>query len=164
MELVKPEFGLIFWQTVSFLVVVFVLARVAWKPILESLKEREESIHKALSSAEDAKAQMAKLQDQSSKLLEEAHIEKDRIVKEAFKDADKFRTEEKEKLVAELNLMRQDALKEIENSKRSALSEIQNQISLFSLEIAEKLLRKQLENPEAQKQLIQGYIQDLKIN
>jgi F-type H+-transporting ATPase subunit b len=60
--------------------------------------------------------------------------------------------------------MRQDALKEIENSKRSALLEIQNQISLFSLEIAEKLLRKQLENPDAQKQLIQGYIQDLKIN
>src|SRR5687767_9069103 len=97
MSLVTPEFGLIFWQLVTFLLVFFLLSKFAWKPIVESLKEREQTIHEALSAASKAKEEMQRLQAANENLLQEARFERDRILKEAQSTASSIVNEAKEK-------------------------------------------------------------------
>ncbi|MCS6821636.1 MAG: F0F1 ATP synthase subunit B [Microscillaceae bacterium] len=164
MDLIKPEFGLIFWQTVTFLVVVFVLSRVAWKPIINGLKEREKSIAEALEKAEQARKEVALSQANNEKLLEEARIERDKIIRLAQKAADDFRNEACNKASAEAAKIIEEAKKAIETEKQQALAQIKTQIATLSIEIAEKLLKQQLENPEKQKQLVENLIKNLELN
>lgn len=83
MDLITPEVGLIFWQTIVFLVLMLILAKFAWKPILGAVRTREESINEALASAEDARKEMQNLKADNEKLLQEARAERDEILKEA---------------------------------------------------------------------------------
>jgi F-type H+-transporting ATPase subunit b len=164
MELVLPGLGLIFWQTIIFLIVLFVLTRFAWKPISTALKDREESIADALAQAELAKEEMKKLQANNEKLLDEARVERDKILKAAHKAAEETREDAKSKASTEVSKMLEDARKAIETEKQAALSAIKAQIATMSIEIAEALLKKELENPEKQKQLVADLIKDLKVN
>ena|SRR5436190_11900541 len=164
MELLTPGSGLLFWQLVVFILLVFMLSKLAWKPILSSLKEREASIQTALDSAEKAKAEMASLKSDNEKLLKQAREERDHILREAREAAG--RLHDQAQLDAKKNADRiiEDAKAVINTEKNAALREVKAQVAQFSLEIAEKLLRKNLSNDKAQKEMADTFIKDLKLN
>lgn len=162
--LVQPDFGLLFWQTVTFLIVLFILGKFAWKPILGALKEREADIEEALSAAENAKEEMKRLHAANEKLLQDARIERDKIIKEASAVANSIITEAKDKATAESNRIVENARIAINNEKLSALTEVKNQAATLAIDIAEKLLRKELSDSKAQKELVSEYLKEAKFN
>ena len=164
MELLTPGSGLLFWQAVVFLALFFLLTKMAWKPILASLKEREASIQLALDSAERAKAEMAALKSDNEKLFKAAREERDKILREA-RDAGN-RLHDEAQLAAKKNADRiiEDAKAVINTEKQAALREVRALVAQFSLEIAEKLIRKNLSNDKAQRELSESFIRDLKLN
>jgi F-type H+-transporting ATPase subunit b len=164
MNLVTPEFGLIFWQTVTFLVVLFVLSRYAWKPILNALKDREHSIDNALQEADKARKDMERLKADNEKLLDEARIERDKILKTAHQLAQETRDEAKVQAQKDVDKMLADARSTIQAEKNSAIADIKKQVAILSIEVAETILQRELESPEKQKQLAADLIKDLKIN
>ena len=164
MELVTPALGLVFWQTITFLVVLFMLSKYAWKPIMNALKDREHSIENALQQAEKARIDMESLKADNEKLLDEARIERDKILKSAHKAAEETREEAKTKTASEVSKMLEDARRAIENEKIAAVAEIKKQIATLSVDIAERILQKELESPEKQKQLASDLITDININ
>lgn len=162
--LVTPDLGLIFWSALTFLIVLFVLSKYAWKPILSAIKERELSIERALSQAEKARHDMAKLQAENEKLLEEARVERDKILKDATATAASIVNDAKTKASEEGNRILETAKAAINTEKQAALAEIKTQVATLSLQIAEKLLRKELSTESAQQELVSDYISDLKLN
>jgi F-type H+-transporting ATPase subunit b len=164
MELVTPGIGLLFWMLLSFLVVFFILAKFAWKPILGALKEREKSIDNALRSAEKAKDEMAKLQADNQKILAEARAERDTLLKEAREVKDKIIAEAKNEAGIEAKKLLDSARQNIQNEKASAINDIKNQVATFSVEIAEKLLRQKLADSKGQSDLIDNMLKDIKLN
>jgi len=164
MELVTPGIGLIFWQTITFLLVLFLLGKFAWKPILGALKAREYSIESALKSAEKAKNEMAKLKADNEKLLSEAREERDKMMKDAMAAANSIKEEAKEEASKTTAKMLSDAKATINAEKNAALAEVKNQVASISLEIAEKVLRKNLSDDKVQQELLNEYMKDLKLN
>ncbi len=164
MDLITPGFGLIFWMTIVFLGLVFLLSKYAWKPMLNAVKERESSIAESLSAAERAKDEMAKLTADNEKLLEEARLERDKIIKEALATAVTLKEEAKEDASKISTKMIEDAKQVINNEKQAALTEMKNQVASLSVEIAERLLRKNLSDDPSQKSLVDQYVKDLNIN
>ena len=164
MELVTPGIGLIFWQLVTFLFVLFLLSKFAWKPIMKSLKERDASIAHALSQAERAKIEMQTLKSENEKLLAEARLERDRILKEATESGNALVEMAKNKANEEGARMITQAREAIETEKKAALAEVKNLASRLSLEIAEKILRKELQNESAQQELVKTYIAEVNLN
>lgn len=162
--LVTPGLGLIFWSALTFLVVLFVLTKFAWKPILNAVREREQSIDQALKSAEKARADMAKLQAQNEKLLDEARLERDKILKEAQTAAAAIVNDAKTKASEEGTKILENARISINLEKQAALAEIKTQVATLSVQIAEKLLRKELNTERAQHELVTEYVSDLKLN
>jgi F-type H+-transporting ATPase subunit b len=149
---------------IVFLALFFLLSKLAWKPIINSLKEREQSIHDALSTAEKARQEMAQLQSDNEKLLKEAREERDRILRDARTAANHLRDEAQHDAKKSADKIIEEARAAINIEKQAALKEIKIQVSMFSLQIAEKLLKKNLSDDKAQKDLVQGYINDLKTN
>lgn len=164
MNLVTPEFGLIFWQTVTFLIVLFVLSRYAWKPIMNALKDREHSIENALQEADKARKDMEQLKADNEKLLDEARIERDKILKTAHQLAQETKDEAKAQAQKEVDKMLADARSTIQAEKNSAIADIKKQVAVLSIEVAETILKRELESPEKQTQLVADLIKDLKIN
>ncbi|CAD5271265.1 MULTISPECIES: F0F1 ATP synthase subunit B [Imperialibacter] len=164
MELLTPGIGLIFWQTVIFIIVFIVLLTFAWRPIADALKAREGFINDALKSAELAKEEMAQLKEDNELLLEDARKERDHILKEALAAANRIKEEAKADTSKIAEKMIADAKSSIENEKKAALAEVQNLVAEISLDIAEKVLRKNLSGDKAQKALVDEYIKDLKVN
>jgi len=164
MDLITPDASLIFWQTVIFLVVLFVLAKFAWKPILNGLNERENNIEEALLSAERAKNEMAQLKADNEKLLAEARRERDSILKDATAAANKLRDEAREQASQEGAKIVADAKAAIETEKKAALAEVKQQVAQLSLEIAEKILREKLSDDKAQKEYVSKLVKDLNEN
>ena len=164
MQLITPELGLIFWQLVIFLLVLFLLAKFAWKPILLSLKEREDSIESALRMADQAKIEMQQLKAGNEKLLAEARQERDRMMQEATQMANQHREAEKARATAEANTIIQQAREAIQQEKNAALAEVKNTAAKLSLDIAERILRRELTDPAAQTQLVDSYLKDVKLN
>lgn len=164
MELLNPGTGLILWQLFIFVVLVILLGALAWKPILQSLKEREVSIQSALDSAERAKLEMASLKADNEKLLKEAREERDKILKEAREAASRLHDQAQQDAKKTADKIIDDARSVIQTEKAAALTEVKSQVAMFSLEIAEKLIKKNLSTDVAQKELIQGYIKDIKLN
>lgn len=158
MNLVTPDFGLLFWQILTFLCVLIVLSKFAWKPIISGLKEREESIEQALSEAKKAKEEMTSLKADNEKLLSEARKERDKMLAEAQHTASAIIQEAKERSGKEAAALIQIAREEIETSKEAALAELKNYLADTSLHIAEKVIRKNLSSDAAQKDLIQDLI------
>ena len=164
MELVTPGLGLIFWMVISFSVILFILKKFAWKPILKALKDREISIDTALKSADKAKEEMEQLKADNEKIIKEAKNERDNLLKDARQVKDKIISEAKQKANSEAKKIIEDAKGKIESEKDAALDEIKNQVAGFSIEIAEKILKKKLEKSKDQKDLINGLIDEIKIN
>ncbi len=164
MELVTPGIGLIFWQTVTFLIVLFLLSKFAWKPIMQALHEREASIENALSAAEKAKLDIQGLKAENEKLLAQARLERDKILKEASEAGNQMLETARQKASDEGDRMILNAREAIENEKRAAITEVKNMAAQLSVDIAERILRKELSNPQAQQALAQDYIKEVTLN
>lgn len=164
MELVTPEFGTVFWMLLSFLMILFILKKFAWKPILSALKEREASIDNALRSADKAREEMEQLETDNEKIIKEAKNERDNLLKDARLVKDMIISEAKEKAITETEKIIEDARVKIESEKDAALDEIKNQIAIFSIEIAEKILKKKLESTKDQKDMINDLLDEIKLN
>jgi len=162
--LVSPDPGLFIWSTVAFLILFFLLSKYAWKPIVQALDERERSIEDALSKAEMAKAEMAKLISENEDLLREARLERDSILKEAKEIKDQIINDAKDAAKTEGVKLIDKAKEEINNQKLAAMAEIKNQVSNLSLDIAEKVLRKQFEDQDKQQALINELLKEVKLN
>jgi F-type H+-transporting ATPase subunit b len=164
MELIKPEFGLIFWMTISFLSVMFILGKFAWPLILKALREREQSIAEALNAARKAKDEMLALKADNEKLIQQARAERDQLLKEARDTRDAIVSEARNKAQAEANKIMAAARETINNDKLAAITELKNQVAAMSIEIAEKILRQELSNDEKQKSLMDNLIKDISLN
>ena len=164
MGLVTPELGLVFWMTVSFLIVLFILKKYAWKPILSSLKDREDSITEALESAEKAKDEMAKLQSDNAKILQEAKVERENLLKEAREIKDSIINEAKNDAKLAADKIIASAKSQIETEKATALNEIKEQVVNLSVEIAEKILKKSLDSTVAHKDFTDSLLKDIELN
>ena len=162
--LVSPDPGLFIWSTVAFLILFFLLSKFAWKPIVQALDERERSIEDALSKAEMAKAEMAKLISENEDLLREARLERDNILKEAKEIKDQIIHDAKDSAKVEGAKLIEAAKTEITNQKLAAMAEIKNQVSTLSLDIAEKVLRKKLEDQDKQQELVNELLKEVKLN
>lgn len=164
MDLIIPSAGLIFWQLFSFLVLLFILIKFAWKPILTALKERETSIENSLKAAEQARNEMANLKAANEKLLQEARLERDAILKKAQEASVKMIEDAKNEASKVAAEQIENAKAVIETEKKAALTEVKNQVAFLTLELAEKLLRKNLSDDKAQKALVDEFVKDLKYN
>ena len=164
MSLITPEFGLLFWQTLIFLILLLLLARFAWKPILNSLKEREDSIDQALRMADQAKLEMQNLRAGNEKLLTDARLERDKTLKEGQAIANQLIEQAKTTAVEEANRIAQQAREAIQQEKNQALAEVRNTAAQLSADIAERLLRRELTDPAAQQKLVDEYLKDVKLN
>lgn len=164
MELLTPGSGLIIWQAIIFLALILLLRKFAWGPITSALQEREADIEGALKAAEEAKNEMAKLSSDNEKLLAEARQERDALLKEALATANKIKEEAKEETSKITAKMIEDAKATIENEKRAALADVKTQVATLSLEVAERLVRKQLGDEKEQKTLVNDFVKDLNLN
>lgn len=164
MELLTPGTGLILWQAIVFVLLFILLSRLAWKPILASLKERETSISDALNTAEKARQEIASLKSDNEKLLKEAREERDKMLKDARDAANRMKDQAAADAKKQGDKIIEDARIAINIEKQAALKEVHTQVALFSLEVAEKLMKKNLAGDKAQKDLIDGYIKELKLN
>lgn len=164
MELLTPGSGLIIWQIFIFLLLIILLGKLAWKPILGSLKEREQSIQQALDAAEQAKKEMANLKAENESLLREAREERDKILKTAREAANRIHDEAQTDAKKNADKIIEDAKAIIQTEKNAALRDVKAQVASFSLEVAEKLIKKNLADDKAQKDLAETFIKELKLN
>ena len=164
MELVTPELGLIFWTGISFLILLFLLRKFAWKPILGAVNTREESIKSALESAEAAKKEMENLTADNEKLLKEARAERDAMMKEARELKTKMIADAKDEAKIEADKMISNAQAAIQSEKKSAIAEIKTQVASLSLDIAEKVVKDELSNKDKQLKLVQSMLGEAKLN
>jgi len=164
MDLVTPGIGMIFWSTLFFLVLLFVLGKFAWPAILTAVKARNESIRKALDAAESAKKEMAKLQADNEKILAEARAERDALMKEAKEIRDKLIGEAKEKAAEEAKKLVKGARESIQREKAAAVNDMKEQMASLSVEIAEKILRVKLKDSKAQQDLVKKLINEADLN
>ncbi len=162
--LVTPEIGLIVWTTVTFVILLFLLTKFAWKPILSAVKQREENIEEALKAADRAKKEMEALKADNEKLLNEARIERDAMLKEARETKDKIIAEAKEKASQEADRIIQDARQSIQHEKMAAITELKNQVAELSIEIAEKILKEELSKEEKQKAMLENFVKEINLN
>jgi len=164
MGLVTPDFGTIIWMVIIFGVVLFILGKFAWKPILNALKDREESISTALNSAELARKEVEGLKADNEKIIAEAKREKDIILKEAKEIKEKIIAEAKEKANLETQKSIEQAREQIKSEKDAAINDIKKQVAELSVMIAEKVIKKELGNKGEQEKMVDGLIDDIKLN
>ena len=164
MNLITPELGLLFWQTITFLCLLLLLSRFAWKPIMSSLREREETIENALKSAELARKEMAKLRADNERLLDEARAERDAMMRKAQQTADTIVEEAKNKAAAESNRIVESARAAILAERQAAVDDIRRQIAVLSVDVAEKVLRRQLQDEPQQRQLVDRLVKDIHLS
>jgi len=164
MELVNPGIGLIFWMTLAFGAILYILGKYAWNPIMKALKEREVTIHQALNSAERAQKEMVKMKFSNEKLLQEAKNERDAILAEARKIKESIIDESKQRASEEANRIVMSAKESIQNEKMAAMTDLKNQLGELSLEVARKILMRELSDPKKQEEYIKELIKEVKFN
>ncbi|GAA4967332.1 F0F1 ATP synthase subunit B [Algibacter aquimarinus] len=166
MEKLLEEFsiGLFFWQTVLFLALLFLLRKFAWKPILNSVNDREEGIKNALESAEKAKLEMQNLQADNQKLLKEARAERETMLKEARDIKNKMIEDAKGEAQEQANKMIKQAQDAIESEKKAAMADLKSQVAGLSIDIAEKVVRGELANKDKQVKLVESMLGEAKLN
>lgn len=164
MGLLIPDTGLLIWMMITFLIVLLLLKKFAWKPILKMIKDREEHIDNALKSAEKAKEEMRNLQSDNEKILAQARNERDQMLKEAREMKENIVGDAKGKAKEEADKILTSAREAIQNEKMAAITELKNQVALLSVEIAEKILKRELSDENKQKELIGDLLKDTKLN
>ncbi|MCJ8210386.1 F0F1 ATP synthase subunit B [Mucilaginibacter sp. RS28] len=162
-NLLNDHLGFVVWALVAFVILLVLLGKFAWKPIMAAITERERSIEDALLKAEAAKEEMARLTNENEQLLKQARAERDLILKEARQMKDQIINEAKEAAQAEGARMIEKASIEINNQKAIALASVKEQVASLSIEIAEKVLQKQLENKTQQDALVADLLKEVKI-
>lgn len=164
MELVTPGIGLIFWTTLVFLILVFVLRKYAWSPILGAVEKRNKEIEDSLVLAEKTKKEMEKLMADNEEMIKEARQQRDLILKEARDVKNGIIKEAKDKAKEEAEKMIISARDTIRNEKMAAVTELKNQVAVLSLDIAEKILKKELSSDDKQKALVDNLIEEVNVN
>ncbi|MCF8331405.1 MAG: F0F1 ATP synthase subunit B [Bacteroidales bacterium] len=164
MGLVTPGLGLIIWMTLPFLIVLFILGRYAWRPIMKSLKRREASIDEALHAAEKAREEMKNLKAGNEKLLKEARRERESILKEARKSSERIVEEAKVNAKQEADKVLEEAKEQIHYERMAAVTDLKNEIAKLSVEIAEKVLKKELSDKNKHQELILEQLEKVKFN
>jgi F-type H+-transporting ATPase subunit b len=164
MELIYPGLGLIFWMTLSFALLFLILKKFAWKPILSMLQDREKQIDDALNAAERAREDMKQLQSDNEKLLRDAKIEREQILSEGRQLKDKILDEARTRGNLEAQRMIEAAREAIKFEKMAAITELKNQVALLSIDIAEKVLKEELNVSAKQKQLINNLLDEINFN
>ncbi len=164
MELVTPGLGLIFWMAIAFGAVLWVLAKYAWKPIMNAIHEREKSIDEALMLAEFAKKEMENLKANKEALLNETRLERDKLLKETIRMQEKLMQEAKEKADAESEKIIEKTRKQLEMEKTAVMTDLKKQIGRLSLDIAEKLLTRELKDKNDQRQYLEQLVKDIELN
>jgi F-type H+-transporting ATPase subunit b len=162
--LVKPDLGLVIWMTLTFFIVMFVLGKYAWKPILKAVKTREDNIEDAISQAAKVQAEMAQLKNDNEALLQKAREERATMLKEAKDTKDKMINEAKDQAKTEANKIIADAQAAINHQKMAALTDIKNQVGNLVVEVSEKVLRKELANKVEQENYIKQLAGEVKLN
>ncbi|GHC44686.1 F0F1 ATP synthase subunit B [Ulvibacter litoralis] len=158
------SFGLFFWMLLIFILLVILLRKFAWKPILEAIETREDGIKGALDSAEKAKLEMLNLQSDNEKLLQEARAERESMMKEAREIKSKMVSDAKEEAQAEANKIIANAQIAIESEKKAAVAELKDQVASLSLEIATKVVKDELSNSDKQLKLVKDLLNDATLN
>ena len=164
MELVTPGLGLLFWMILSFSVVLFLLKKFAWKPILKALHDREDNIQKALDSADLAREKMEQLKADNEIIMQEAREERDYLLQEARDAREKMITEAKDQAKKEAQKVVDAARIKIRNEKASAIEDIKNQVASLSIEMTEKILKHKLADAKEQKELIDKLLDEINLN
>lgn len=164
MDLITPQFGLVFWTAITFLILLFILKKFAWKPILGAVEEREEGIKNALDSAEKAKLEMQNLQADNERILKEARAEREAMLKEARDIKSKMIDDAKGEAQEQANKMIAQAQAAIESEKKAAMAELKSHVAGLSLEIAEKVVRTELSNKDKQLQLVETMLGEKSLN
>ncbi len=164
MELVTPEIGLIFWTTIVFLLLLIVLKKYAWKPILAAVDERNKSIEDALKAADKAKKEMLALNTDNERILIQARKERDALLKEGREIKDNIIAEAKDKAKIESDKILITAKEQINNEKMKAITELKNQVAEMSIDIAEKILKSELSDKNKQKELIAEALKSNELN
>jgi len=164
MDLLTPDLGLFLWNLLGFLILFFILKKTAWKPILKSLSEREKGISDSLATAEKVKAEMAQLKNENEALLAKAREERALLLKEARETKDKIINEAKDQAKIEAGKIITDAQAAIEQQKMAAITEVKNQVGNLVIEVAEKILRRELSNKTEQESYIRQLSNEVKLN
>lgn len=164
MKLLTPDLGLLFWTLLSFLVVLYILAKYAWPSIVKGLKDREQSITDSLATAEKVRAEMAQLQSENEALLAKAREERALMLKEAREIKDKIINEAKEQAKTEANKIMLEAQAAIQTQKMAAITDVKNQVGSLVIEVAEKVLRRELGNKSEQEKFIKQLSNEVKLN
>ena len=164
MDLVSPNPGLILWTAITFLILLFILGKYAWKPILKAVTDRENSIESALLKADAVREEMTRLTNENEILLKQTRAERDAILSEATKVKNQIISDAKDAAHKEGARLLDNARQEINNQKLIAIADIKNQVASLSLEIAEKVLRKQFEDQKKQDELVKELLKEVKLS
>jgi len=164
MDLVTPDVGLLFWTVISFFVLLFLLRKFAWKPIVGTVNDRETSIREALESAEKARLEMQNLTADNERILKEARVERETMLKEAREIKAKMISDAKDEAQTQANKMIEQAQIAIASEKKSAMAELKNHVVGLSVDIAEKMVREELSNKEKQLKLVENMLGEAKLN
>lgn len=157
------SFGLFFWQTLLFILLLFLLKKFAWKPILDALNSREEGIKNALEEADKARQEMLDLKSNNEKILKEARAERDNLLKDARAIKEKMISDAKEEAKSQSNKLIEQAKSTIENEKLAAITELRNQVAELSIGIAEKIMKEELSDRDKQVKLIEKMLQEARL-
>lgn len=164
MELLLPKLGLLVWTLLAFLIVFFLLKKMAWPAIIKGLRDRENTITDSLATAQRVKEEMALMKSENETLLAKAREERAQMLKEARDTKDRIVSEAKEQAKAEANKIVIEAQAAINAQKMAALTEVKNQVGKLVIEVSEKVLRKELANKDAQEAHIKGLVDEVKLN
>ncbi|MBT7425422.1 F0F1 ATP synthase subunit B [Flavobacteriaceae bacterium] len=164
MDLITPGLGLVFWTAITFLCLLFILKKFAWKPILGAVSDREKSIKDALASAEEAKKEMQNLNASNEQLLKDARAERDALMKDARDIKDKMISDAKEEAKEVTAKLIDNALTSIEQEKQAALAELKNQVAELSIGIAETVIKKELASKDDQLKLVEEILKEVKLS
>jgi len=162
MGLLTPDTGTIIWTFIGFLIVFLILRKFAWKPILNALKERDNSIADALKAADRAKQDISRLEAENERVLAEARIERDKIIKEAREIKESLINDARDLAKIESKKMIEEAREGIKNEKTAAINELKKQVADLSVDIAEKVLSRELSDPARQKDFIDRILNDIR--
>lgn len=162
--LITPNVGLIAWTGLIFILLVLVLGKFVWPTITKALSDRERSIEEALKAAEAARMAKADLENEIEKIRQEGRIEREQMMKDTRLVAAKMDEDARERATKEYNRILEDAKREIDTQKQNAMADVKNQVAKLSLQIAEKLVKQQLADDSAQKQLVENYLSEIKVN
>lgn len=164
MELINPGLGFLFWMTLVFLILLYLLKKFAWKPIFGAINQRNNAIDKAMLAAEEARAEVAQMKADNERIIQEAKLQKEAILKEAKEASDKIVAASKDKATEEANRILAEAQKRIMQERQAAVQDMKAQVAEHAVGIAEKILKNQMQEPTAQDSYLNKLVKDIELN